>query len=119
MHIREFAFATSHPVTEFASRATRAQTVGNGAGEAHVYLIRIDAGGAIGPHRTEFSQLFVPLEGSAWVSGSDGVRQSVRPGQIACIEVGETHSKGSEGGLTALMVQVRAFAFEGLRPASR
>lgn len=63
-------------------------------------------------------QLFVPLEGSAWVSGSDGVRQSVRPGQIACVEVGEMHSKGSEGGLTALMVQVRAFAFEDLRPGA-
>jgi quercetin dioxygenase-like cupin family protein len=117
MHIREFAFATSQAVTEFASRATRVQRVGNGAGEAHAYLIRIDAGGAIGAHPAGFGQLFVPLEGSGWVSGSDGVRQSVRPGQVACIEVGETHSKGSEEGLTALIVQVRAFAFAGARPA--
>ena len=117
MLILQFASNTSQSVTEFASRAARAQKMGDGTGEAHAYLIRIDAGGVIGAHQAEFGQMFAPLEGSGWVAAADGVRRPIRPGQVSCIEAGETHSKGSEGGLTALMVQVRAFAFEDLHPA--
>jgi hypothetical protein len=41
------------------------------------------------------------------VAGGDGVRQTLATGEAAFIFRGETHSKGSETGLTALMVQVR------------
>lgn len=78
-----------------------------GGGEAHAYVLYFDPGGEIGPHEAGFGQLFLALSGAGWVAGSDGARISLVEGQAAFIDRGEVHSKGSETGLTALMVQVR------------
>ena len=63
----------------------------------------------IGPHEAGFGQLFLAVSGDGWVAGEDGVRQPLREGESAFIARGEIHSKGSDTGLTALMVQVRDF----------
>ena len=47
------------------------------------------------------------MSGAGWVAGSDGERLPLAEGQAAFIERGEIHAKGSETGLTALVVQVR------------
>jgi quercetin dioxygenase-like cupin family protein len=78
-----------------------------GEGEAHAYAVYFEPGGEIGPHEAGFGQLFVALSGNGWVAGADGERVSLAEGQAAFIRRGEIHSKGSETGLTALMVQVR------------
>jgi quercetin dioxygenase-like cupin family protein len=78
-----------------------------GEGEAHAYVVYFEQGGVIGPHEAGFGQLFVALSGDGWVAGADGVRMPLAQGQAAHISRGEIHSKGSETGLTALMVQVR------------
>ena len=77
-----------------------------GAGEAHVYALYFDPGGEIGPHEAGFGQLFLPLSGSGWVAGDDGERVALAEGQAALFRRGETHSKGSETGMTAVMVQI-------------
>jgi quercetin dioxygenase-like cupin family protein len=79
----------------------------DGAGEAHVYAVYFEAGGVIGPHEAAFGQLLVPLSGSGWVAGDDDERVPLGEGEAAFIAPGEVHSKGSETGLAALMVQVR------------
>ena len=79
----------------------------DGAGEAHLHCVRFDAGGEIGRHEAGFGQLFLVLEGSGWVAGGDGRHVEVVAGQGAWIARGEQHAKGSETGMTALMVQVR------------
>jgi quercetin dioxygenase-like cupin family protein len=78
-----------------------------GEGEARAYVVYFEPGGEIGPHEAGFGQLFVALSGAGWVAGGDGERVPLAEEQAAFIERGEIHSKGSETGLTALMVQVR------------
>jgi quercetin dioxygenase-like cupin family protein len=78
-----------------------------GSGEAHAYVLHFAPGGEIGPHEPGFGQLFVALSGSGWVAGADGQRVELDQGETAFFPRGEVHSKGSESGMTALMVQVR------------
>ena len=78
-----------------------------GEGEAHAYFVYFEPGGEIGPHEARYGQLFVAVAGEGWVAGGDGVRLRLAQGEAAFILRGEVHSKGSESGMTALMVQVR------------
>jgi quercetin dioxygenase-like cupin family protein len=78
-----------------------------GSGEAHGYVLYFDPGGEIGPHEAGFGQLLLALAGDGWVAGGDGERLPLAEGEAAFIRRGEIHSKGSETGMTALMVQVR------------
>ena len=91
-------------------RLTSALELVEGEGEAHAYVLYFAPGGEIGPHRAGFGQLLVALSGSGWVAGGDGERHDLPEGHAALITRGETHSKGSETGMTALMVQVRDLA---------
>lgn len=81
--------------------------IAEGAGEAHAYVLYFEPGGEIGPHEAGFGQIFLPLTGSGWVAGDDGERVALLEGQAALFRRGESHSKGSETGMTAMMVQVR------------
>jgi quercetin dioxygenase-like cupin family protein len=97
---------SAEPIERFESRRAWSRRLGDGQGEAHVYAIHFDAGGEIGPHEAGFDQLFVVVRGSGWGSGADGVRVPLREGQSALFRRGELHAKGSEVGMTALMIQV-------------
>jgi quercetin dioxygenase-like cupin family protein len=94
------------PITNYESVAASGVPIADGAGEAHVYSIVFEPGGSIGPHEANFGQLFLPVRGSGWVAGEDGERRPVRPGEGGYISRGEVHSKGSQEGMTALMIQV-------------
>ena len=93
-------------ITDFQSRGSHAAELATGAGEAHIHMVHISAGGEIGPHVTGFGQLFFCLEGSGWVASADGQRVSISRGQVAYFARGERHSKGSAEGLRALIIQV-------------
>lgn len=73
------------------------------------YVLHFEADGLIGQHEAGFGQLFFAMSGDGWVAGGDGVRHALREGEAAFIRRGGVHSKGSETGLVALMVQVRDF----------
>jgi quercetin dioxygenase-like cupin family protein len=100
-------------ITNYASRLASSIEFAEGVGEAHACLIYIEPGGEIGPHEAGFGQIFLAVSGSGWVAGNDGVRIALPEGQAALIRRGDIHAKGSETGMTALMVQVRE-----LRPQS-
>jgi quercetin dioxygenase-like cupin family protein len=93
----EVKFASSLPLAE-------------GEGEAHAYVLYFEPGGEIGPHEAGFGQFLFAVSGNGWVAGGDGERLTLAEGQAAFIHRGEIHSKGSETGLVALMVQVRDLA---------
>jgi quercetin dioxygenase-like cupin family protein len=93
----------------YAVRKTSSLEIAEGEGEAHAYVLYFEPGGEIGPHEAGYGQLFLALSGEGWVAGGDGTRQTLATGEAAFISRGEIHSKGSETGLTALMVQVRDF----------
>ncbi|HKA57599.1 MAG TPA: hypothetical protein VKD28_03220 [Gemmatimonadales bacterium] len=109
MRIYGFDPNVGQPVTSFQSRATQVAELGGGTGESHAFLLRFESGGVIGPHVAEFGQLFAPMEGTGWIEGGDGMRHAIGPGQVAFVERGEMHAKGSDAGMTALMIQIRDF----------
>ncbi len=107
MHVIDLAPDRAETITDFDSVAASAMQVAGGTGEAHCYCVHFEPGGSIGRHVAGFAQLFVPVMGEGWAAGADGVRARLRVGQAAFFERGEMHSKGSDNGMTALMVQVR------------
>jgi quercetin dioxygenase-like cupin family protein len=106
MHVIDFGLEHAAPITDYASRGASAHALADGAGEAHVYVVHLAAGGEIGAHPAGFAQLFLVVAGAGWVTGADGVRHAVRAGQGAVIARGEMHAKGSRPGCTAIMIQV-------------
>ena len=109
MQVIEFG-AGHEPISLYQSHGASALPLADGRGDGHVYCIRFAPGGAIGPHEANFGQLFLVLAGSGWVSGGDGVARPLGMGQAALIGRGEVHAKGSETGMTALMVQLTELA---------
>jgi quercetin dioxygenase-like cupin family protein len=102
-----FSERQAEPIDLFESVRASCVRLGDGQGEAHVYCVRFDPGGMIGAHPAGFGQLFLITEGSGWVSGQDGKRVELSAGQGAYFSRGETHSKGSDVGMTAIMIQVK------------
>lgn len=92
-------------IDQFDSRGASSVDLAHGEGEAHAYAIHIEPGGVIGPHPAGFDQLFLVVRGSGWVAGADGVRHAVGLERGAFIPTGEMHSKGSDVGMLAIMVQ--------------
>ncbi len=117
MRIVDFVERMADPIQLFDSVACSSIELGHGRGEAHVYCVYIDAGGRIGAHPTEFCQLFLIIAGSGWVEGGDGRRVELVAGQGAFLDRGEMHSKGSDAGLTAIMVQVAVLEPEVTLPS--
>jgi quercetin dioxygenase-like cupin family protein len=99
-------------IREFESSGVTGSSLGIGAGEAHVHTIQFEPGGRIGPHRAGFGELLVPVAGSGWAAGPDGVQFPLELGQAVYFARGELHSKGSETGMTALMILVRDLRLE-------
>jgi quercetin dioxygenase-like cupin family protein len=49
----------------------------------------------------------VVLAGEGWVSGDDGLRVEIKAGDVVIFDRGEHHAKGSDTGMSAVMVQIR------------
>ena len=107
MKIINFSDRRPEPIDSFQSVRAFSARLGDGHGEAHVYCVRFDPGGKIGEHPAGFGQFFLIIEGSGWVSGQDGKIVELSAGQGAYFSRGETHSKGSDAGMTAIMIQVK------------
>ena len=110
MHLLDFRSGRESPISGYESQGAYALPLGDGQGEGHVYCIRMEPGGAIGPHEAGFGQLFLVVAGSGWVSGPDAARHPVGTGQGAFIARGEVHAKGSDTGMTAIMIQLTDLA---------
>jgi quercetin dioxygenase-like cupin family protein len=106
MRVVEFSRHRAEPIESFGSVAASSVSIAGGSGEAHVHCVYFEPGGSIGRHPTGFGQLFLVVAGSGWIAAADGVRVPLFAGQGAVLEKGEIHSKGSDAGMTALMVQV-------------
>ena len=116
MQLLDFTPGHEKLISVYQSHGAYALPLGEGRGEGHVYCIRIEAGGEIGPHEAGFAQLFLVVAGSGWVSGGDGVPRPLGVGRGALIGRGEVHAKGTDVGLTAIMVQLTDLA---AAPAAR
>jgi quercetin dioxygenase-like cupin family protein len=103
----DFSKERAEPIEHFQSVGASSVGLGDGHGEAHIYCVRFEPGGEIGQHPTGFGQLFLVVAGTGWVSGQNGVRVELAVGQGAYFPRGELHAKGSDVGMTAIMIQVR------------
>ena len=109
MRILDLGPRVAERITNFDSKGASSVPVAHGSGESHFYVLRFEAGGQIGRHPAGPAQLLIAVEGSGWVEGADGRRMALRRGEAACFEPGEMHAKGSDVGMTAIMVQQDAF----------
>lgn len=100
-----FDKSVASAVENYGARSTSSVHLGSGSGESHAYVLHFEAGGEIGEHETGFGQLFVVVGGAGWVvSGSD--RYEVEVGDAVLLPRGVMHAKGSESGMTAVMIQM-------------
>ena len=100
-----FDKAEAAVITNFSSRNASSVHLGSGDGESHAYVVHFKPGGEIGEHKTGFGQLFIVVEGTGWVRAGSEVHD-VGVGDVVRLERGEIHAKGSETGMTAVMVQM-------------
>jgi quercetin dioxygenase-like cupin family protein len=109
VEILRFSETAAHPIGHRPYEVARTASIefAGGEGEAHAYVIYFEPGGVIGAHEAGFGQILYAVAGSGWVAAGDGVRVALAEGEAAFIRRGETHAKGSETGMTALMIQVR------------
>lgn len=70
------------------------------------FLLKIEAGGKVGPKRAAAGQLWVPLHGSGWIASADGVKWRLQAGHAVFIPKGEMYVQGTEKGVMGLLVQV-------------
>src|SRR5512135_2577660 len=112
MLIFDLETVSTAPILDYESRAAASAAIGRGAGDGHIHWLRFEPGGVVGPHPAGFAQLLVPLEGSGWAAGPDAVRHPISRGRVAFIAPGEVHSKGSEDGMRALMIQLSTLTIE-------
>ena len=68
----------------------------------------------IGLHEASFDQLFVVVTGEGWASDGANTRFTLAPQTGVFIRKGESHAKGSESGLTALIVQGEKLVLDAL-----
>lgn len=109
IRIVQFSADAAEPIMSYSSVTASAVALAQGEGKSHVYAVHVQAGGEIGTHPAGFDQLFLVVQGSGWVAGADGVRHSLSALQGAFVPKGETHAKGSQAGMVAIMVQASSF----------
>ncbi len=107
MSIRLFRFNASQakPIQAYSSAGAHSCELAHGNGESHAYVVHMEPGGIIGPHQAGFDQVLLVVKGSGWVAGNDGIRHKVEEESGAFIPLGENHSKGSNTGMVAVMLQ--------------
>lgn len=105
MTLIEFSRAHARPIELFDAVAASNVRLGGGHGDAHIYCVHVEPGGSIGAHPAGFAQLFLVVNGTGWAAGPDGQRVALTAGQGVYVAPGEVHAKGSESGMTAIMVQ--------------
>jgi len=105
MNKLEFSGEHARPIELFDALGASNVHLASGSGEVHVYCVYFAPGGIIGEHPAGYAQLFLVVSGEGWAAGADGERVSLRAGEGAFFSPDERHSKGSELGMTVLMVQ--------------
>jgi quercetin dioxygenase-like cupin family protein len=100
--VRRVELAGEREVTAPGSVSARVKRL---AGNAHIVVIEVEAGGVVGRHPAVGAQLFAVVRGSGWVSGGDGRREPISAGEAVVWEPGEEHESGSDEGMSVLVVE--------------
>jgi quercetin dioxygenase-like cupin family protein len=106
MRLLDLRSETAELITNFDSTGVFSVKGAMGSGTGHVYNLYFQPGGQIGRHPAGPAQLFLVVDGTGWVEGEDGIKEEIRSGEAAYFAPGETHAKGSNAGMTAVMIQL-------------
>src|ERR1019366_2306072 len=91
-------------VTDYGAAGVRALLLAEGREPWTATVLVCEAGGALGAHVAGRDQIFVPLEGRAWLE-VDGVRRDVSRGSYGVVRAGQPHAKGAITRLVVLVLQ--------------
>ena len=106
MELIDFSKVRADAIERFESVSASRVVIGGTRNGSRIYCLYFGPDGIIGAHPTGICQFFLVVEGSGWVSGEDGNRIPLKAGEGVRLEKGEMHSKGSETGMTAIMIQM-------------
>lgn len=104
--MRVFRFERDeHEVAGDGSRGLHATRIAQLADRARATCLAVEPGGLIGTHPAAAHQVLLIVAGAGWVAGEDGVRVPVAAGDAAYWAPGESHTTGSDQGLTAVALE--------------
>ncbi len=93
------------PIDRFGSRAANVKHLSRAP---HLVMLRLGPGGLIGGHPAGGDQLFLVVQGDGWVRVEDGEPEPIAAGEAALWGAGEWHESGSDGGMTAIVLEAEA-----------
>ena len=105
MEIFRFDLDVADRITVYDSHAIGFARVLKSVQGANVGVMHIDAGGVVGYHQAIGQQLFMIVQGSGWVTGTDRMHVHVEPGQAAFWIDAEWHESGSDTGMLAVLIE--------------
>jgi quercetin dioxygenase-like cupin family protein len=117
-----FDAAIGRPISEYGSRGVVlcGLTPPEPRTGVRAACFHLEAGGLIGRHAAIMPQLFCVVAGGGWVSGEDGARVPIRPGEAAWWDRDELHESGTDTGMTAIVLESDGdFRFSRLTPLDR
>lgn len=100
-------------IDRYASVGAAQVKLGRSTDEARLNVVYLDAGGVLGKHEAPTPQLFIVVDGSAWVSSDDGEQREVNAGMVILWSKGELHASGTATGTTAGIVQAPELEMAG------
>jgi mannose-6-phosphate isomerase-like protein (cupin superfamily) len=92
-------------VRSYGSQGFRATRIAAGDGRLRLTCLTVEPGGVIGTHPATEAQLLLVVAGEGWTAGPDGQRVPIAAGWGVRWDAGESHTSGTDTGLTALAVE--------------
>lgn len=93
------------PITDHQSYHVVNARVVRTTAPVQIGVMHLSAGGVLGYHRATLPQLFMVVAGDGWVRGESEGRESISVGQAAFWSAGEWHESGTDGGMSAVVVE--------------
>jgi quercetin dioxygenase-like cupin family protein len=109
----EVARRPAEELLEDVTRAPLTPPLARGA-PVQAACFRLAPGGRIARHPASVPQILAVIEGSGWVSGSDGREEPIEAGIAVFWEAGESHETRTDDGMTTIILEG-----EGVRPFER
>jgi len=102
--VERFAPEQAAEVTDYGALGASVSALASLCDGAEMTWLCFEAGGALGEHEAGRDQLLVVVDGAGWLD-VEGARVELARGDVGVIRAGQRHAKGSDVGMTALVLQ--------------
>ncbi len=107
MRLFRFDVEVGKPITQYGSVGLTISPVARPSGYVQIGCMHLAPGGAVGYHQATIPQLFLVVAGEGWVRGEAPEQVPIAAGRAAFWTAGEWHAAGTEGGMTAIVVEAK------------